>query len=259
MARPPPRPCVTIRRTSALDDRPAARAAARGRGCPAPPRRAEPPGRLVERHPPVDADHVSARTDRIGPQQLAGADAEVDARDPGLGQRLEDGSAVRQHEPLVVGRATAIRPTSRTAAPPRHRRRSAPEGTRRAITASRPSSACQSPGSACISALVRAWSRDGPPSIEVAGQGERRTGEADQRGLAQLADQGPHRLADVGDVGRIELAQHVRGRRRPDRASRPPARHRRRCRRRPRSRPAAPRCRRTGSRRRRRAGAPAAA
>ena len=64
---------------------------------------ADPARRLVERDPPVDADHVRARLAEQA-EQLAGADAEVDARHAGRGERGEDPPGVRQDRvPVVLG------------------------------------------------------------------------------------------------------------------------------------------------------------
>ena len=87
--------------------------------------RAEPSRRLVERHAPVDADHVGPGLAH-GRQQLAGADAEVDARHvgaPAASTRADRGCTCSGSR-----RAAARRPTSRTAARRPRRRRPAPAG-----------------------------------------------------------------------------------------------------------------------------------
>ena len=68
---------------------PTGRAGSPGRGCPAAPCRADPARGLVERHPPVDADDVGPGLAQQA-EQLAGADAEVDARHAEVGQPGED-------------------------------------------------------------------------------------------------------------------------------------------------------------------------
>ncbi len=46
---------------------------------------------IVDRHAPIDPDHVGARLGHE-PEQLAGTDAEVDARNPEVGETVEDAS-----------------------------------------------------------------------------------------------------------------------------------------------------------------------
>ncbi len=65
--------------------------------------RTDPAGRLVQRHPPVHPHHVRAGL-RQQPQQLPGADPEVDLGYVQVGQCRQHGRAVRQHVPPVVRR-----------------------------------------------------------------------------------------------------------------------------------------------------------
>ena len=62
---------------------------------------AEPLARLVERRPPVDADHAAAGLALRG-QQVAGAGAEVDHGHVEVREGVEDAPHVRQHELAVV-------------------------------------------------------------------------------------------------------------------------------------------------------------
>src|SRR5579859_795262 len=64
----------------------------------------DPAGRLIERNPPVHADHVGARLAEQ-PEQLAGADAEMYPRHAGWLERGEDPAGVRQNRVPVIVRA----------------------------------------------------------------------------------------------------------------------------------------------------------
>ena len=158
------RPSATIRRTSASMTGQSASSSAGSRlpctTAPGPSRRAASSSGTRQSTPTT-----SAPAARIDVEQLAGADAEVDPRHAGVGERVEDRAAVRQHVTLVVGRGQRAGPRVEQLDRRRARPRSGSVRKSRAITASRPSSACHRSGSPCMSALVRAWSRDGPPSI----------------------------------------------------------------------------------------------
>ena len=97
---------------------------------------------------------------------------------------------------------SACRPTSRTAAPPARRPATCERSEAMARSARRSSSACHSGSSPYISALVSAVRPRRAALDEVAGDGERRAGEADQRhGRARSA-----RMRDgLEDVRRVEL------------------------------------------------------
>ena len=71
--------------------------------------RPDPAGRLVERDPPVDADHVRAGLAHQ-PEQLTGADPEVHRRHVQVGERGEHRGAVRLDEAGVVGRGQRAGP-----------------------------------------------------------------------------------------------------------------------------------------------------
>ena len=201
--------------------------------------RADPAGGHVQRRTPVDADHVGAGLAHRA-EQLAGPDAEVDPRHARVGQPAR---ARRSSAAARSGGSrprTARRPTSRTAAPPTT---PASIWTRRkvsVISASRAQRACHSSGSPYISALVLRVRPRRPALDQVAGQRERRAGEADQRGVAQLARRaaGPPRrrtrrrpgragaAAATSPRGADRLGDHragarhdVDGRRRPPRAA----------------------------------------
>ena len=137
---------------------------------------------------------TSAPASPSSPEQLAGADAEVDPRHAGGGQRVEDPPAVRQHGPPVVLRAERARPGVEQLhgadARPRPGRR------RNAIVMSVSLAQQRVPQRrvpvhqrlGAVEALRRA------AVDQVAGQGERAAGEPDQRRAAELGDQRPDRL-----------------------------------------------------------------
>ena len=152
----------------------------------------------VERHPPVDPEHIgSGRHHQL--EQLAGAHAEVDA-----------GHA-------EVGHADAAPCGSRATRAPRSRARSrspaqlsksctacAPASTcARSVaierSARRSSSRCHNAGSPYISDFVRGIGARGSPFDEVARDGERRAREPDQRHV-ELTGQDLHGLEHVRDV-----------------------------------------------------------
>ena len=121
-------------------------------------------GPPVERRAPVDADDVGAGLAHRR-QQLAGADAEVDPRHAGVGDapraRARSAAARSAGSPP----RTARRPRSRTAGPrstpavdlhPQERRGDVGEPGAQGVP--------HAPAPPYISALVRSWSADGPPS-----------------------------------------------------------------------------------------------
>ena len=117
-------------------------------------------GRLVERHPPVDADDVGARL-AIKPSSSPVSTPKWIRGTPWTA--LEHPPAVRQDVRLVVGpTAPAHESNSWTARGARGR--PAPAGMSRRDRRAGRASACQGAGSPYISALVRSWLFDGPPS-----------------------------------------------------------------------------------------------
>ena len=117
----------------------------------------------------------------------------------------------------------------------------------------------RAPASPCISALVRRVGARRAALDQVAGHGERRAGEADERAPSSSLDQDAHGLEHVGRVGLgLERAEAVEVGGASGTAARRPGRCRARRRRRSRWRRRARRCRSRGWRRRRRSGAPAA-
>ena len=168
--------------------------------------RADPAGRLVQRHPEVDADHVGAGLAHQ-PEQLTGADAEVDARHAQLADRGQHRGRVRLHVARGSRRRAARRPRSRTAAP---RWRPASTCTRRnaaVIPASRLHQGVPQLRVAVHQRLGVLVVARRPALDQVGGEGERRAGEADQRRRAELGDQQPHRLGDVVDVAAAPAAR----------------------------------------------------
>ena len=168
-----------------VDDVPAGRRGAPGRGCPAArgrgrPRRAASSSGTRQSTPTTSApaSPMSASSSPVPtPKWMRGT--------PGRPtRRAEHRGGVRQHERAVVGGGQRARPRSRRAG-----RRAAPgrdlhpQERRPVIRASRSQQvASTASGSPYISALVRAWSLLRAALDEVARQGERRTGEADERG-----------------------------------------------------------------------------
>src|SRR5690606_2602926 len=149
-------------------------------------------------------------------EQLTRADAEVDARDAVVGDRVEDLRRGGQHRAAVVGRGERAGPGVEQL-----------DG-----------------GGAGRDLDLQAGGRDGGEAVEqvgpqlrvavhdrlgvlvragraaldeVAREGERRSGEADQRGAAELAGELADRLGDVGHVLRREVAQPVEVGAGPDR------------------------------------------
>ena len=131
---------------------------------------------------------------------------------------------MRRHDSGGSRPRTAPRPRSRTAAP---RTTPAAACTRRnssVIAASRPHSACQTIRRAVHERLGAGVVARRAALDEVRGEGERRAGEADQRGAAELADQQPYRLVEERDVlgvqrpdrGHVGLGLHRLGHDRAD-------------------------------------------
>ncbi len=173
------RPCVDDAAHRALDHRPAGASSAGSRlpctTAPGPSRRAASSSGTRQSTPTTSAPAA----------RIAGSSSPVPTpkwmRGTRAGQRLEHRAAVRQHELARSRRATAHRPTSRTAGPPR-----------------RPASICTRRNSRAIDGQpaeqrvpqlrVAVHQRLGPGVVprraaldQVAGQRERRAGEADQR------------------------------------------------------------------------------
>ena len=65
--------------------------------------------REVDRDPPVDADHVTARFREIG-ENRGRADPEMNERHAEGGQLAEDPCRVRQRELAIIGAAERARP-----------------------------------------------------------------------------------------------------------------------------------------------------
>ena len=239
---------------------PTVRGTARGRGCPGGPCPAPTRRRATDSGVRQSTPTTSAPAEPISAEQLAGVDAEVDAGHAERGRRAA-------RTPCGSGAGRGAR-TGRASSAPAHESKSwnarAPASTCEPIEsaarwARRSSSSPKSTGSSpSIIALVRRVGARRPPLDEVAGDGERRAGEADER-HGQLAGEDPHRLEHVGrvDLG-LERAEPVEVGPGRERVARPPGRCRGRRRRRSRWRRRAPRCRCRGWRRRRRSGAPAA-
>ena len=173
-----PRPRSTLGRRTA---RP-------GRGCPAPAARRAAGGR-GQRHAPVDADDVGAR---LAPSRRAARRC-----------RRRSGCAARRRRRrpastrVECGRTnSAVVALGERAGPgveELHRVDAGVDlgaaGTSAVSSARRPTARARRRAAEYMSALVRSWLRLGPALHEVGRERERRAGEADQRGVAQLAEQ----------------------------------------------------------------------
>ena len=141
-------------------------------------------------------------------QQLAGADPEVDRRYAAADDRGERGGRVRGHEALVVG--------ARERADPRVEELHG-GGAGRGLHVEEGTGDLGQPGTQVVPQLrVAVHQRLGVLVVlaraaldEVAGQGERGAGEADEGGRPELGRQQPHGLGDVGDVVGGQLGQPV--------------------------------------------------
>ncbi len=167
--------------------------------------RAHPADRLVQRDAPVDAHDVRARLAHQA-QQLARADAEVDPRHVVGGHRLEHLLRGRHHRAPVVGRGQRAHPGveelhGRGAGLDLHLEEGGGDA----------GEAVQQVGPELRVAVHQRLGvlvvLGGAALDQVAGQGERRAREADQRRGAELGGEHPDRLGDVGDVLGGQVAQ----------------------------------------------------
>ena len=126
-----------------------------------------------------------------------------------VGEGVEDAPGGGKHVALVLVRRRARRPSCRTAGRRPRLRSTWARRQATARSASRSRRAAHSAGSPNMSALGQRVGARWPALDEVAGHGERRPGETDERHV-ELADEDPHRLEDVGGVGLgIERAEPV--------------------------------------------------
>ena len=184
----------------------------------------------VERHAPVDADHVAAGRGHRVEQRRRRSGAEVDHRhvDRLRGCARSTARRTRRSPP-----ARARRPTSRRAGSRRAPASTCARGSATNCSASRSISACQTSGSRYISAFVAHEVAARLPLDQVAGDGERAAAEADDGALrlelrAHEADRLEHRRAPLGgidhaqplDVGRDARSAGRRPARRPRRTRR---------------------------------------
>ena len=190
---------------------------------------------LGQGDPPVDADDVRPGVAHQV-KDLAGPDAEVDARHTCGAQPLQHLRRPRLHVPLVVGARQRPGPGVEQL----HGRRAGGHlhlevGSRdlRDLAHQRRPQL----GVAEHQRLGAGVVLGGAALDEVRRHGERSPREADQGHRAELADQAAHRLGDVGDVVRASGRGWPRRRPSSARVGRPPDRPRARCRaRRPRPR-----------------------
>ncbi len=168
---------------------------------------ADPAGRLVQRHPPVDADDVRARLAEE-PEQLAGADAEVDARDPAPGDRLEHLGRRGQDGAPVVGRGQRPHPgveqLDRGGAGLDLHGQEGRGDVREPVEQVGPQLRVAVHEGLGVLVIARGAALD-----QVAGEGEGGSGEPDERGRAQLGGDQADGLGDVRDVVRLQGAQPV--------------------------------------------------
>ena len=219
--------------------------------------------RLVERHAPVDADDVAAGLAHLAQDRATCRSPKWIVGTPAAVERLEDPPRVRQDELAVVVAGSARRPTSRRAGrawTPGLDLRDQVVGRRRRRAARR--GGARRPGAPYISALVCAKFVGVAALDRVRRQRERRAGEADERHAARQLRAEACRMASStwASASRGSKAlQPIDVGLGPDRACRSPGprpgRTRTAC---PSARAAAA-GRRTGSRRRPRSAAPAAA
>ncbi len=147
--------------------------------------RPDPGDRVVEGHPPVDADDVGPGLAHVV-QQLAGADAEVDPRDVG---------DTRQHPGAVRGDAGAVLRRGQRADPGVEQLHGTGPGVdlhpqeRQGDVGQPVQQGVPQLGVAVHQRLGLRVVLARPAFHQVAGQGERRAGEADQRGRAELTHQ----------------------------------------------------------------------
>ena len=147
------------------------------------------------------------------PQQLAGGDAEVDAGHAELADGGEHGLAVRAARSARSRRATARRPSCRRAGPPTRRAATWERSEVMARSVRRSMSWCHERRIAVHQRLGLEVGARRPALDQVAGDGEGRAGEADQRHV-ELAHEQAHGLEHERRVGLgVERAQAVRGRR----------------------------------------------
>ncbi len=171
------------------------------------------PDGLVKRDTPVDPDHVGADLPHQ-PEQLAGADPEVNARYASRPERGENPAGMRQYGVPVVVRADRADPRIEEL----YRR-----GARRHLDLKERDRDVGEPSQQSVPQLgVSVHQRLGPvvilggsPLHQIGRERERAAREADQRAFIQLGDEGPHRLGDVGHVPGIERAQPRQVCRRP--------------------------------------------
>ncbi len=168
---------------------------------------AHPARGLVERHPEVHADHVGARTGQER-EELARADPEVDPGDAEGGERFQHRRGRRAHRCGVV--ACAERPDPRVEELDGRRARRDLDLQERPGDLREPVQ--EVPPQHRVAQHQRLRPQQVPAGAaldEVAGQRERRPGEADERRGTELRDEQPHRLGDVGDVLRRERAEPI--------------------------------------------------
>ena len=150
----------------------------------------QPVGGHVQRDAPVDADHVRARLAH-GAEQFAGADAEVDAWHARVGDAAEHLGRVRQHELAVVPLGERAGPGveqlhgvhARIDLNPRGGESHVGEPVGQGVPGVR-FAVHQGLGPFVVAAR--------PSLHQIGGDGERRTREADQRGVTQFADKQTH-------------------------------------------------------------------
>ena len=160
--------------------------------------RLDPADRLVQGHPPVHSYDVGTRLAHC-PEQLAGADAEVNPGHAGVGQRGEDPPAVRQHARAIVVQAERSGPGVEQlhgAGSGGDLRPQEPDGD-----LGQPAHQVRPQFRSAVEELLGQLEVFRRPALhEITGQGERAPGEADEGLAAQVSDQGSNGLGHVRDV-----------------------------------------------------------
>ena len=169
--------------------------------------------RGVERHPPVDAHDLGAGRRSWRPSSSPVATPKWIRGTPRSATPPRTVARVGQHEPSVVARRQPAGPRVEEldrATPGLGLR---PGGTPAEISASRSISASQTSGSPCISALVLAWSRHGPPSMRY----DARVNGAPANPISGVPPSSPrqplHRLGDEAEPRRASSGRDRPGRR----------------------------------------------
>ncbi len=160
--------------------------------------RADPPGGLVQRDPPVHPDDIRAGL-RHGAEQFAGVHPEVDARDAGIGECGKHALAVRKHITAVVDLVQYTGPRVEQLDGADARLNLDPQVADGDV--GEPSQQLVPQPWLGVHELLGAGIRPAGTALDqVTGKGERRAGETDQRDRPELADE---RADGVGHIRHV--------------------------------------------------------